>query len=895
MFVDLPFGRRVTAAFAITGLLLGTGVAGAQPRFHLDQMPGHLSKDVVPTRVNLALDLDPTRDTFEGRIEIEVRVRAPVAAVELHAHELSAGEAWIADETPKRAAADDRQPLDVRTDIEAQTWLLARRDGAPVAAGVHRIGIAYTGKVQQQGLGLYRAGAVVGDETLPMLATQLEPIHARRVFPAFDEPAFRARYMLTVRAPAALQVLSNMPRTQRSVTKGIATHGFELTPPMPSYLVAVAVGRFDVLEGQAAGLPLRILSAPGKREQARYALEITRQLLPFYSRYFGTPFALPRLDQLAVPSTRWGAMEDWGLISYNEGLLLVDAATASPTQLRWVFGVVAHEVAHQWFGDLVTAGSWNEIWLNEAFATWMSNKASDHFNPTWQVRLNGRGQVDETMAGDATDATRAIRSGPVRETAVFDVFDPITYVKGGAVLGMIEQWLGEDAFRRGLAAYMHERRFSNATAGDLWFHVGRAAGRDVAAMAASWTDQPGFPLVSVSTTCEGGRTHVALAQQRFRYDTPLPSAASSAATPVPRWQIPVRLARGATASTVLLADAQANTALPGCTKEPVRANAGGRGYYHVAYEPEVLSALHDQFASLPAPDRVALLADTLALAQAGRLPLGEGLRWLALLPQVHDAGRVPLFKQAIEEFDLLDKALAGSPKRSALRESARALLAPELARLRWEPRPQDDPETLALRARLVRQLASMDDPATLQQALARLRRDESRAQPLHPSMRDAVRVAAGVAADRARFDRTLAALVAASSEQERRTLANALASGRDAGRVDELLDRMLRGDLPTNLATSMPARVAELSPFGDRAYRHLVEHWPAWEQLAGPTGKRWLLPDAAKNSNDPAQARALIDDQARLTGPDGAMLAAQAAAHVEQLAALKARAATLWP
>ena len=896
MIVDAPFGRGLTAAFVFSFLLLGTGVAEAQPRFRFDQMPGHLSKDVAPVRLDLALDLDPKRDSFEGRIEIEVRVRAPVAGIELHAHELSAGEAWIDGGTSKRAAAGDRQPMDVRIDTAAQTWLLARRDGAPVAAGVHRIALAYTGKVQQQGMALYRANAVVGGDTLPMLATQLEPIHARRVFPTFDEPAFRARFLLTVRAPAELQVLSNMPSTQRSVAKGIATHRFAATPPMPSYLVAVAVGRFDILEGKAAGLPVRVFTAPGKREQARYALDITRQLLPFYSHYFGTPFALPRLDQLAVPSTRWGAMEDWGLISYNEGLLLVDPATASPAQLRSVFSIVAHEVAHQWFGDLVTAGSWNEIWLNEAFATWMSNKAADHFNPTWQVRLNGRGRVDETMAGDSSDATRAIRSGPVRETAVFDVFDSITYVKGGAVLEMIEQWLGEDAFRRGLAAYMRDRKFSNATAGDLWFHVGRAAGRDVGAMATSWTDQPGFPLVSVTTTCEGGRTRVALAQQRFRYDTADRSAASSAATPaLPRWRIPVRLARGTTAWTVLLADAQARTTLPGCSDEPVRANAGGHGYYHVAYEPEAMRALHDRFASLPGPDRMALLADTLALAQAGRLPLSEGLDWLTLLPQVRDAGRVPLFKQAIEAFALLDKALAGSPKQSALRASARDLLAPELARLGWEPGPQDDPETLSLRAGLVRQLASMDDAATLEQALTRVTRDESGAQPLHPSMRDDVRIAAGASADRARFDRTLAALLAASSEQERRTLAKALASGRDHGRVDELLDRMLKGDLPNNLATSMPARVAALSPFGDRAYRHVVEHWSAWEQLAGPTGKRWLLPETAEDSNDPAQARALIADQARLAGPDGAMLAARAAARIEQLAAVKARAAMPGP
>lgn len=877
---------RRLVAFALLPIAVvwfGASTAWAQPRFRFDATPGRLSKDVVPVQVRLTLDLDPARERFDGRAEIELRLRKPVDTIELHAHELTAAGAWLADGRGRRA-------LDVKPEPEAQIWRLAPVDGRPIAAGTHRITLVYSGQVRHQGSGLFRANTMSDGQPVPTLATQLEPIDARRVFPAFDEPVFRARYALTVRAPAEYEVLSNMPRQFRSVAGGIATHRFAATPPMPSYLVAVAVGRYEVLEGRAAGVPLRIVTAPGKRGQGRFALDATRQLLPYFTRYFGTPYALPRLDQLAVPSTRRGAMEDWGLISYAENLLLVDPANTSPVQQRRVFGLIAHEVAHQWFGNLVTAASWNEIWLNEAFATWMARKATDHFNPGWQTLLNDRGWIDETMAIDATDATRAIRSGPVRETAVFDVFDDITYAKGGAVLTMIEQWLGEERFRLGLAAYMRERRLSNATAGDLWFHIGRAAaGSDVAAMAASWTDQPGFPLVTVESRCESGTTWVALAQRRFR--------TGSAPTPAaePRWQIPVRLARGAQTATVLLADAQGSTTLAGCSDEPVRANGGGRGFYRVAYTPDAHAALRDRFAALPPADRVALLADTLALAHSGALPLGEGLRWLDLLPQVRDAGRVPLYKQAIEAFQQLDQALAGSPQQAKLREAARALLAAELARLGWDPSPADDPETLAIRAGLVRQLAAFDDAPTLGEALARLVRDESRRQPLHPSMREAIRIAAGAAADRARFDHMLAALAVAPSEQERRTLATALASGRDAGRAHELLDRMLAGDLPSNVASMMPPLVAEHSPHGELAYRHLLDHWPQWSQIAGETGKRWLLPETAKNSNDPARARTVVDDQARLVGPDGAKLAERTAARIGQLANLKARAASIGP
>ncbi len=461
--------RYLTLALLAVLSLSLPGQAPAQPRFDFRHTPGHLSKDVQAPRQALTLDLDPDREAFDGETTLTLTVRRPQAALVLHAHQL----------TPRRSVlvtARGERALTVQADEKAQTWRLVPADGRPLPAGRVTLQLAWTGRVQINGSGLYRAPLRVQGVEQRVLATQLQAVYARTVFPAFDEPAYRTRFDITVRAPAGYQVLSNMPAVTTQPLDDRVQHRFASTPAMPAYLVALTVGRFDTLDGRAAGVPLRIVTAPGKRDQGRYALAATELLLPYYTAYFGQPYALPKLDQLAVPSSRDGAMEDWGLISYTESALLFDPATGNTGHQRGIFNTVAHEVAHQWFGNLVTAASWEEIWLNEAFATWMADKASEHFNPQWQLGLRRRSDIDQAMERDGGPATRAIRSGAVLEDRVFDVFDDITYAKGGAVLGMLEAWIGPDRFRRGLAAYMKERRMSNATAGDLWFHIGRAVG-----------------------------------------------------------------------------------------------------------------------------------------------------------------------------------------------------------------------------------------------------------------------------------------------------------------------------------------------------------------------------------------------------------------------------------
>jgi len=867
--------RHISLASILAAALLAP--CAAQPRFDFDRTPGLLSKQVLPVRYRLTLDVDPARATFTGQASIEVDVRAPVAEIVLHAKDL----------TPSRSVlvggAAGTRTLKVVRQRDSETWRLVPTDAAPIPAGAHRLEIRYRGAVQQTGEGLYMAPYAAGGKPMRMLGTQMEAVHARQVFPAFDEPSFRVAYELTVRAPKGYGVASNMPVQEERAVAGAIVHRFAPTPPMPSYLVSLAVGRFDALAGDTQGVPLRILTARGKREQARYAMQVTQQVMPYYQEYFGQRYALPKLDQIAMPSVREGAMEDWGLISYAENTILFEPARSGSETRRTVFHVVAHEISHQWFGNLVTAASWDEIWLNEAFATWMENKMAARFNPEWQEPLHLRVRIDRTMERDAGPSTRAIRSGPVSERQVFDVFDSITYSKGGAVLSMLEQWVGPEAFQRGLAAYMAERRLSNATAGDLWHHIGAAAGRDVTAVATSWTDQPGFPVVQVAVACEANRTRVSLSQSRFSIDDAL--------APL-QWKIPVRLARGPDEVVLLLDAPEGSAHFDGCSDEPVIVNAGGTGYYRVAYDAESLRRLAARFVNLAPADRVTLLSDTFALAQAGRAPMASYFSLLASIGQVQDAGRPALFSMAGAGLRFLDSAMAGTPALPRVRAAARALLAPELARVGWTPRPGEDDETQALRATLIERLARFDDASAIEQA--RRLFDAAGHAPLPASTRAAVIQAVGMHANPAHFDRLLAHLRAASGEEDRWVYATALAAGRHPGRAEKLMAASLNGIAPANIASAIPGVVGSESPFGEQAYRFTLANFAKLSALAGTGafgGKVWLLPNAAWQFNDATLAARLVRDQQRELGNAGESAAARGAARIALLAAVKRREA----
>ncbi len=860
---------RSALAFLLLLLALLASTAFAQLRFDFATTPGNLSKDVVPSHYRLNLDLDPSKDKFAGSATINLRIARAASSFAIHAHELTAGSALLT------AANGRARLLTVEAGTLPQSWQLSAADGSSIEAGEYSLRIEYTGKVQPTGSGLFKVPYTARSQPAVMLATQLEAIFARMVFPCFDEPAFRAVFEISVRAPSSYAVHSNMPRVASNTKYGWTEHRFGATPSMPTYLVAIAVGRFATSKGEAAGIPLRIFTAEGKQRQAAYAMTVTKKVVPYFTAYFGLRYSLPKLDQLAVPGIRDGAMEDWGLISYSEDTILFNPARSSFDVQRNVFNIVAHEIAHQWFGNLVTAASWEEIWLNEAFATWMEIKASERFNPGWHERLRRRPWLDQTMTLDAGSATRAIRSGAVIESEVFDVFDWITYNKGGAVLAMLEEWIGKQPFREGLALYMKDRQFSNATAGDLWHHIERASGKNVAGVAASWTDQQGFPVVQLTANCNDGRTTIELAQSRF--------ALGGHSLPAQRWQIPIVLARGKERRSLLLDQATGSATFDGCSDETVLANPDGLGFYRVAYDSTALQKLAESFVRLTPAQQVALLSDTFALAQSGRVTMSQYFHLLAAIPQVEGAGRSAVFTLAIDHLKFFELATAGTPAQARVQSAARSLLNPALARLGWNPKGVESPDESSLRSDLISHLARVGDTTVIAQATRLFDASVVNGVVLPAATRSAIVSAVGVGADRARFDRLLAGLQSTDSEEDRWIYADALASVRDEKLAAELLSTTIVPGRASNVVTRIPGMMAVRSPHGALAYQFTRDHWARLAAIAGSLfgESSHLLPNAASAFNEDARAEQLIADQTREAGPSGKVSAERIASRIQ--------------
>jgi len=875
--------QRLWICVVAMALLCATPWSRAQSRFQFETTPGRLSKDVRPAHYQLHFDLDPALDVFKGQETIRLHVLQDQPDLVLHAHELEATEVTLSAHSDK-ALPQAPRVMTVKPDAATQTWRLTPQDGRPIVAGRYALHIRYSGRVNKVDAGLYRASYTYQGQSRDMLATQLEAVFARKLFPGFDEPSFRSVFEISVKAPPAYAVYSNMPARVTRDASGQRSHRFQPTPAMPTYLVALTVGQLDVLHGRAGQVPLRMLTAAGKRDQARYALDVTKKVVPFYASYFGIDYALPKLDQLAVPSARGGAMEDWGLISYAETALLFNPANSDPRRRREVFSTVAHEVAHQWFGNLVTAASWEEIWLNEAFATWMAEKATDHFNPQWWVSLRRRQPIDQAMVSDASSATRAIRSGPVSEDRVFDVFDGITYTKGGAVLSMLEGWLGPEVFRKGLSAYMKQRQFSNATAADLWFHIGQAAGRDVTSVARTWTDQKGFPLVTVNAQCDAGHTRLDVRQRRFATD----AQAADGST----WAIPLTVWHQGKVHQLLMDQAQQSFTWPGCHAATPWVNVSGQGFYRVQYDPQSYATLVNDFAALPATGQITLLSDSFALFQAGQLSLASYFALLDQVPVTRGPGRAALLDRARTSLDDLDEIYAQTPVQATLRTRARALLAPELTALGWSVRPDDSSEVQLLRNGLILSLAGWGDQAILDQAGRLFDQEEASGAMVIPvGIRDSVIRAAGLGAGASRHGRLVQRLLSANSEEDRWRYADAVAAVRDPALAMQVLELSLNAPLPNNVASNLPQLLSRHGVHSLMAYQFVKDHYAELANKAGEMfgASSWLLPGAASHFHTTEMSQQLLHDQDKLVGDKGAQTAAKVAARIRLKAALRLR------
>jgi puromycin-sensitive aminopeptidase len=490
----------------------------------------------------------------------------------------------------------------------------------PLPAGEHNLVVASSAPWDTELSGLFR----VSDAGRNAVFSQFEATAARRAFPCFDEPGFKTPFELSIRAPQRFTVLSNTKERARRTDGTDQIVDFEATPPLPTYLVALAVGEFDIREAKGPGVPLRVVSMKGKGHLSDTALEAGRALTSWFEQYLGVPYAFGKLDLVAVPNFGGGAMENAGLITFREDGLLLDAKKASNGARRYQASVIAHEIAHQWFGNLVTAAWWDDLWLNEGFATFLEDKATDSFRPDWALEIEARRAQQGVMDLDALSSARAVRQ-PVRSSEeAGEAFDGLTYTKGAAVLAMLEGWLGKDNFRTGLQRYLKRHAFGSATAKDFFAALGASAGKDIEVVAKGFLDAPGVPVLRAELSCNGSSHELRLRAQAWH-----PIGAPRPAT-VQQWTLPVCLRTGATDVRCTELSSGTPVQLPGsnCPKF-VYANAAQTGYYRVAMGEDGWRAVLGALPALSALERAGVISNLWAQVRAGDLDVRFILQALA--------------------------------------------------------------------------------------------------------------------------------------------------------------------------------------------------------------------------------------------------------------------------
>lgn len=785
----------------------------ADPRRHSVD-PYRLPRHIRPTRYELRLEPDLEAATFAGRATIAITVDRPATEILLNAAELEVTEALVEGPDGVIAARVELEP-----DLERCRLVLP----TALQPGDRTLRLAFTGRLNDKLRGFYRS--TYTDEAgrrHVLAATQFEATDARRAFPCWDEPAFKAVFACTLVVPAGLSAVSNTPVRAEEREGATRVIRFADTIPMSTYLVAFVVGRLEATPPVAAGrTPLRVWCVPGKRGLAAFGQRIGAFSLTFFEDYYGLPYPGEKLDLLAIPDFASGAMENLGAITFRETALLVDERTATHAELERVADVVAHENAHMWFGDLVTMSWWNGLWLNEAFATFMEMLAVDAWKPEWKRWTAFGASRAAAFSVDGLHSTRPIEY-PVRAPKDADaMFDVLTYEKGASVLRMLEQHIGPEAFRDGVRDYLRTHAYANADTGDLWAALERATGRPIPAVMEGWIFRPGFPLVTASLD---GPT-LRLAQQRFTYLPEAPAPLDGGDRPAApsaedqRWQVPIQVRvvsrGGAETRRLLLTDRELRVPLPEGV-DWVLVNEGGHGFYRVRYTPELrdrlLALVPDR---LDAIDRFNLVSDAWALAVAGHMPLTE---YLALTARFRGDRDRNVWGVLIESFATLNR-LIEERDRPGLEALVRDRLGPAVAALGWTPAPGEDELTRQVRGDLLRAIGALGrDPAVVARA-AELDAEEQKAlsgggeSPLDPNVRPAIVAILADQGDAARYEEFRRRRAAAPTPQEERRYLFALA----AFRPPALLERTLAATLTEEVRTQdAPFLIQSLlmSPYG---------------------------------------------------------------------------------
>ncbi len=821
-------------AFAAVAFALAAVPALAEAPFSFADTPGKLPKDVIPLLYSAHIVPDVEANSFSGSETVEIEVLRPTATIMLNAANMEIDAASLSGK------GIGRVPLVPRIDAQRQT--LTFQLDQPLAPGTYQLALAFRGKINREGRGLFHVNYQVDGAGKKLIATTMEPADARRLLPLWDEPAFRARFRLSVDVPAHFKAYSNMPvERQAAMEGGKRRIVFGVTPPMPSYLVALMAGEFERLSGKQDGVEIGIVTTEGKLDSARFPLAASKDLLHYFNEYFGQPYPLPKIDQIAIPGGINGAMENWGAVLYNDAALLYDPRTSPESVKKLSFNVNAHELAHQWFGNLVTMAWWDSLWLNEGFASWMATKATHHFHPEWRPYLAGLAAREYVLDLDARKTTHPIQTPVETEEQAAAAFDAITYEKGQAFLRMLEAYLGEDAFRKGMRAYMAWHQYSNTTSGDLWRALEKASGKPVARLASDWTLQPGYPLISVSQSCENGRRKVTLSQEQFRLDEP-PARKRL-------WNVPLQVGTVEGKAWYVLLDGPTMSFRHGSCDGTLVVDPHSVGYFRVQYDPASFEALARQVRRLPDTTRLKLLTDGWSLVSAGKMELQA---YLELASRYGDEPRLAVWESILAKLRMLDGLARGEPEQALIRRFIIDFTGAKFARLGWDEKTNESAEDAQLRALLAGARARAGDPEAIAQARQRLARYLDDPASVPPSMLDFVTGIAGRHADSATYEALARRAAQARSSEERNRLGRAIAGALDPALAERTLRAALSPQAPPDLAAHIIGAVA--NEHVEKAWAFAVANRDELMKNLDAVASNRTLASVVASSSNPAHA-----------------------------------------
>ncbi len=805
-------------------LLLGIST----PAFAAGQLPA----TVAPISYDIRITPNATAMTFSGSETIKVDVREATSTITLNAADLA-----IASATFDGA----KVPVTLNPALQQLTVTLPKA----TAKGLHDLDFTWSGKINQSPLGLFAIDYKNPDGSAArMLATQFEAPDARRFAPLWDEPSFKATFKLSAVTPAGQLAFSNMPAA--NVTKqadGSQLYSFDVSPKMSSYLMFLGMGDMERHTVMAGKTEIGIISRRGVSAQGDYALNAAKRLLAYYNEYFGTPYPLPKLDMIAGPgsSQTFGAMENWGAIFYFENELLFDPARATESNRQRIYTVVAHEMAHQWFGDLVTMAWWDDLWLNEGFASWMENKASADLNPQWNAKATAVSSDREGALGaDATAATHPIIRKINSVDEIGGAFDGITYQKGQAVIGMLESTLGPDVFRAGIRKYMAKYKYSNTVTDQLWAELSAAAGKPVADIAHDFTLQPGVPLISLTgAACGRGVTKTTLTQGRFGLDAASKKPLS--------WSVLLRVGiLGQPDSDVIVRGAAPTmVTLKGCGT--IVLNQGKGSYLRSKYDLGGHADIVRDFTKLQLTDQLGTLGDDFALALSGDQDLTG---YLAVLDKVTVDADPIAWSMVSGQLGCIEDRFAHTPLGDRLERRNAALLAPVMNRVGYQAVSGESPLITNVRETLISGLGATGDPAITAMARTYVAALATDPNAIPPAIRAPILSTYALNANPAEWDALLKITVAEKNPVARNAYVRLLGATRDDALAQRALDLIKTDRISAPQKASVLRAVSGRHP--DMAFDFAVANFALVDSFTEGAARANYVASLGGGSNDPA-------------------------------------------